>query len=192
MMTPEYLTAVATVVIAGFTFALWRSTDKLWKAGENTARRQLRAYLNVASYELTGVFTSAKPAIKLTIKNAGKTPATRVSTWCRIHMVEWPCSEEPTIETTNFAEGSMVIVGPGQTISIGDTLPGQLAAPDVVRLRPGPVGGGLRLLIKGQVKYYDTFGDPHVTTFRLWSWGVSESADGPAECRWAESGNEQD
>lgn len=192
MMTPEYLTAIATCVIAGFTYALWRSTDKLWKANENTSRRQLRAYLNVESYELTGVFTSAKPTINLTIKNAGQTPATRVSTWCRIHVVERPCNEEPAVETTNLAEGSMVIVGPGQSIGVGDTLLGPLAAPDVVRLRPGQDGGGLRLLIKGQIKYYDTFGDAHVTTFRLWSWGVSESADGPAECRWAESGNEQD
>lgn len=188
-MVSEIVTALATGAIAWFTWELRRSTDKLWKAGEETAARQLRAYVSVSSKELTGVFTGATPTIALTVKNAGQTPATHVTAWCRIHMVEWPSSSEPAIETTNLEEGSMTIIGPGQCVNIGANLHGPLAAVDVVSLRPG---GDYRLLIKGQIKYRDTFGDSHLTTFKLRSWGVSDSADGPAECRWAESGNELD
>jgi hypothetical protein len=186
-MGAELVTAVATCAIAVFTYTLWRSTNKLWEAGEANANRQLRAYVSVSAKELTGVFTGATPTIVLTVTNAGHTPATHVMSWCRIHFVEWPCKEEPCIETTNLSEGSISILGPGQPTNIGDDLRRYLTAEEVVKLRPK---GGYRLLIKGQIAYRDVFGDSHLTMFRLLSWGVGDSADGEVECRWADSGNE--
>jgi hypothetical protein len=96
-----FVTALATVFIAAFTWTLWQSTEKLWLAGKNelahsedTVRRQLRAYIGVEAddfafqipsehdpdYEPIDIAT-AKPGLifsdflNVTIRNFGQTPA---------------------------------------------------------------------------------------------------------------------
>jgi hypothetical protein len=84
------ITAAFTVVLAVFTGRLWYSTDNLWKAttelvrgAEDTAQRQLRAYVGVTvpDSELRypdQSLQSSDPSIfkiALEIRNSGQTPA---------------------------------------------------------------------------------------------------------------------
>lgn len=71
----------ATIALFLATCALWWSTRRLVKGAEDTAKRQLRAYIHVPSTELTihpeeiGGWTA-----NVTIKNFGQTPAYNMTT----------------------------------------------------------------------------------------------------------------
>jgi hypothetical protein len=55
---PEVWTALATIAVAFFTLTLWRSTDKLWHAGE----RQLRTSRQIAALQARQTRSAIKEA----------------------------------------------------------------------------------------------------------------------------------
>lgn len=71
----DAIIALATVVIAWFTWALSKSTANLWKAGDKTAKLQLQPYVFVDSAEISGVAVGGIPTATVLIKNFGKMPA---------------------------------------------------------------------------------------------------------------------
>ena len=90
------ITALATVAIGIFTLTLKLSTDRLWVAGEkqrqlyeDTAKRQLRAYLAVESGVRDGPHTLT-PHFKLVFKNCGQTPAYNGEGWVDAQVHEYP------------------------------------------------------------------------------------------------------
>jgi hypothetical protein len=87
------ITALATVAIGIFTLTLKLSTDRLWIASEkqrqlyeDTAKRQLRAYLSIelavrdGPHQLVPEFKA-----KITFKNCGQTPAYEGTLWMNIY-----------------------------------------------------------------------------------------------------------
>jgi hypothetical protein len=76
------ITAIATIFIAYFTFTLKGATDKLWNAGERqlthleeTAARQLRAYVSVQPAMLGDISPEKPPFFAFVERNNGLTPA---------------------------------------------------------------------------------------------------------------------
>jgi hypothetical protein len=68
-------TAVATVLIAIFTFTLWQSTSRLWRAGERHSERELRAYILATKPKITQLEVGKRIEIDAPYKNFGQTPA---------------------------------------------------------------------------------------------------------------------
>jgi hypothetical protein len=76
------ITAIATILIALFTFTLKRSTDSLWEAGErqrllseDTAKRQLRAYIGLVRNDMN----FERHEFIIVVKNSGQTPGMQVT-----------------------------------------------------------------------------------------------------------------
>jgi len=97
--------ALGTVLIAIFTYVLYRSTDKLWEAGErqlkhleNTAQRQLRAYVVAKAYDfdtekIVGSENGAEMVtVKIAIKNTGQTPAHDLRVVSKTELLRHPIS----------------------------------------------------------------------------------------------------
>jgi len=99
------VTALATLVVAVFTWRLFVATEKLWNSGENELKHaqvvsatQFRAYVGVSDSKLVG---SSKVKAQITLKNFGHTPASNVVHLCQIGLDAFPGS---TNTGANIAE----------------------------------------------------------------------------------------
>jgi hypothetical protein len=113
-------TALATIAIASFNWTLWQSTEKLWIAGEKqrklaeeTAERQLRAYVFIDGGSIQ-IRRTEKGRIFLTgyveFKKFGQTPAYNVNQWVRMEIFD----NEPD----NYCSATGITnsaIGPGGT-----------------------------------------------------------------------------
>lgn len=164
-----YLTAALAAItgaLAVFTAFLWGATKRLVGGSEETARRQLRAYVFLdPEKEFTFV---RKPSVTATVeteihvKNLGLTPAYDVfcHSWMTVDV--WPLPE-------NF-----VFVGPSgdEPLTRSVVPPGGLVHFHTGTCRPftpdelaAVESGARRLYIYGQITYTDTFGRQHWTNF---------------------------
>jgi hypothetical protein len=165
------ITAIATILIARFTFTLKRSTDSLWEAGErqrllseDTAKRQLRAYVTV-----NGVMRTKDPgdlngqgfAVLVDVKNSGQTPAYDFLQWARIEIREFPlvnrlpihCLENPTRgilppETKNLAFPTFT-----RALTVFE--------------ENAILANHTAVYVYGELDYLDVFGGRHLTRFRF-------------------------
>ena len=96
----EFWTALATIAIAAFTLTLKWSTDRLWTAGErqlahfeDTAERQLRAYIFPRHTKL--IDFNSNPLVQIIFKNSGQTPAYDTALWATVAVAAYPLENEP-------------------------------------------------------------------------------------------------
>src|SRR5450631_2653183 len=82
----EWLLFLATVALAVTTWLLVRGA-------ENTAERQLRAYIFPDGVIIANIQPS--PEITVTLKNSGQTPAHDHRLWATMAVAAYPLSEEP-------------------------------------------------------------------------------------------------
>jgi hypothetical protein len=153
------VTAVATIFIALFTLALRRSTDKLWNAGEaqralseQTAERQLRAYVSVElfghakfSRDVSGNFVCEIP---YKISNKGQTPALNVQIDINFIFAPQALTEDLPRPSKNAVRHSQYIV---PSASYTGTA--------VKAFSPGKTPSDIsqRLYVLGVVSYEDVF-----------------------------------
>ena len=117
------VTALATIAIAGFTWTLWRSTDKLWAATQRSAiiaERALtqleRPHLRVAIQDnnfkgfwdalasSAGAPIAANGTFNIIFKNYGKYPAfTKALHFSVVHSTSPPSSEGNPHTTRRYA-----------------------------------------------------------------------------------------
>lgn len=186
----DSLLVVFTAFLAAYTIRLFYATRRLAEGGEDTARRQLRAYINVSAKKLENVIESRVPRFVLTAKNFGQTPALNVRTLHGCRIVESAELGEFHVEpiNPNKKEGSRSILAPDSTessesflhearkrVTLGGSLWGELN-----------FSGKKRISIDGWIEYEDVFGQRHWTKFRLLSAGTGQKA----ALRWAPNGNE--
>jgi len=69
------LVVVFTIILASATIFLWRATRDLVNGAEDTAKRQLRAYVIPIMGDVRNFGTSALLEASIRIRNAGQTPA---------------------------------------------------------------------------------------------------------------------
>jgi hypothetical protein len=168
------ITALATLLIALFTLTLWRSTDKLWEAGErqlrlseDTAQRQLRAYIShqpLGAHFLNG-------HLKYFEQNFGKTPAKDVQMFvCVKDGSATPQDFKGPFERIEF----MSYIAPGQ--NIGKIIPGHTSKP--------------ALFLYGYVDYSDAFERKWRRRFAV-SYDFNRSKVGDEQWIWHNEHNDE-
>ena len=121
---------------------------------ENTAKRQLRAYCNVAEYGVTGVGVNYEPVFIVTAFNTGQTPAKTVKFDSEAALV-LNDGQHPDYYP-NVAAFASITVGSGRPISSRAALNRKLTQADWDDL----VSGKLILQVRAYGEYFDIFGDP--------------------------------
>ena len=144
------------------TYFLWRATKNLVKGAEETAERQLRAYIFLDGAVCTA--TAPAPAFVMTFKNFGQTPAKKGSYWID--------SAIDSPEATHFRKSSRRISGdfqlaPNSIIQIHELN----TEPEQLTLFPEQViafnEGRIAFFIFGCFEYTDAFDKRRMTNFRV-------------------------
>lgn len=186
--TLDRLTAFSTVALAVITFflalytaRLWGATDKLVKGAEETAQRQLRAYVHVRRAQASRDNDAILWA-KVEIQNFGQTPAYDVVQWIGIVGVSEGDIPNFTNPGSDFKKAKGII-GPGSFT--------EFLIPTHDKITPQKdaalMAGKATIYVYGEVFYRDVFNIPHVTKFRMFL-----SGEGSAEGKFknTEEGNE--
>jgi len=112
--------AIVTTFLAIFTAYLWDTTRKLAKSAEDTAKRQLRAFIfgkgiNFAPHIWDG--TIKEYVFWVTWENVGLTPGTDVCNWMEIKT--FPANQEQEIFFTPSDQRRPAVMGPRATTQTG-------------------------------------------------------------------------
>jgi hypothetical protein len=164
------ITAIASLFVALFTFTLWRSTDRLWNAGErqlqlsrDTAQRQLRAYLGVSLKTGPEIAANVAPRIFFIVKNYGATPARYIGHWAATTLSPHP--SEPNFSPHPLKEGE-INLNPGAEEGINISFR-ELSELEARQIREDTA----RLYVYGELCYLDAFGERQTTAFRYMTGG---------------------
>jgi hypothetical protein len=97
--------ASATVAIAEAAKSSAGAAERTVKTMEDTAERQLRAYVYVANASILEANSEYRPNIRIKFKNFGRTPAYEVRNTCRSMMVLTGKPDDTIVETTYHGRG---------------------------------------------------------------------------------------
>jgi hypothetical protein len=104
-----------TALLFIVTGLLWHATRSLVTGAEDTARRQLRAYVFVVDVAPgSGVQPPLAVSYRLTLKNSGQTPAYDVRIRGRLALV--PPGQAPPVPTEPLERTSRVVIAPGAVV----------------------------------------------------------------------------
>jgi hypothetical protein len=173
----EWLLSIVTLM-------LWGVTVRLVRGSEDTAKRQLRAYIHVSRTEVRDFLNVA--SFMLQYENRGQTPAHNLKVASYVTLEPTPVSEE--CFRRNLEYGSHGTLGPGGMpqffLKRG---PRQLTESETQQLRAGT----LAILFFGQIKYEDAFEAPRTTEFRYFISGENWLHEDGRMSLWP-SGNQAD
>lgn len=151
--------AVATIALVFATGLLWRSTKKLVTEAEDTAKRQLRAYVSTDTEVVT--IDGALPKVPthgIILRNHGQTPANQITHWTRLLVAEFPL-KEPLDRSEPVDVVIKSVLHPGADRHI-------VAEKDLTDDEFGAImKDGYALYFWGDVKYIDVFNNPQSTRF---------------------------
>ena len=155
--------AIATIALMVFTGKLWRATNRLVKGADDTARRQLRAYVTVDKAQIAGLGDGQVPVAHLIIKNAGQTPAYKLTgIGCIATGISWetllpPSTQNGPLEMTHSS------LGPGCIADQFHSAPRKLNPGDMDAL----LDGSTTIFVYGEIHYRDTFDVEHFIEYRF-------------------------
>lgn len=171
----DFVTAAATLVIAFFTFTLWRATDKMWDAGERqlehlaeTSERQLCAYVFPVEAVLTNFDVGHPVECKIVIKNSGQTPAYRLTHAAIIGLANFP-PEGSFPECDASQATSRTNLGPGAPLDKFGERSVPLSADEFGRLQAGTAA----LYLFGRIDFVDAFKRPRWVKYRYMTGGTA-------------------
>jgi hypothetical protein len=184
----ERTIAIFTVVLAIATGFLWWATRRLVHGAEETAQRQLRAYLNMEfGAVLLNSPTEDSATAWLRIKNLGATPAYNARAWLRFSI--GPTNTKP-FDQAGKSENETSL-GPTGEFNLMSTLSFSSNQLQVVRNKTFSV------FMWGRLDYIDAFKKPRYLTFKglmngdpgtiiidgdkALGWGFSPTAEGNEE-----------
>jgi hypothetical protein len=160
--------AVFTIVLALFTVRLAIATDKLVAGADDTAKRQLRAYILVDEANIGNFGPGAKPQVKITLRNFGQTPAYDVRQWSSLGVDHYP----PRLDVPKCEWGKEMAKCPIGPNGILFSIPPNnrpLLPDDFTAIK----GGGKAIYVIGGVRYSDAFGKDQATDFSLFFGGIA-------------------
>src|SRR6266446_1647796 len=144
---------VATVILAIATGALGYATHRLVKGAEQTAERQLRAYVHVRDVRMLLMNSGYDPNIHVIIKNYGQTPASSITN-------TFKCI--PILDRTREREFNF---DQAQTVELADLAPTQrvFSTPQLsinywASIKPLLHGKQQMFYVFGRIDYQDVFG----------------------------------
>jgi hypothetical protein len=163
--------ALTGVAVAAFTGTLWWSTRRLWRVtnktlrhSEQTAERQLRAYISVVKARFSDVEIGKRPKAKVTIRNSGQTPAFDLTA----NMLfangprDAPESQFSVIHA-KIKEQSRMSIGPNQKFKLNLTKDDAISPDEMAAINTGLSA----IYVIGNINYIDAFKNPRPATFRL-------------------------
>jgi hypothetical protein len=127
----------------------------------DTAKKQLRAYVNVAGAQVYNLNKANGRYIVVETQNFGQTPALDEQFWCGEHVREWPLQSTLSDAPRDLRMGVQTLP-PGRK-SVMRIPVGELSEFEECELREGRAG----VYFWGTIKYRDIFGDTHFTNIRL-------------------------
>jgi hypothetical protein len=160
--------AIATIVLAIATIKLWRATNSLWETGEHqlkhleqTAERQLRAYLAIADAFIKLVDNDTAIETTIMLRNSGQTPGYNFRTTTQVEIKAPPAMGSPYTVGALTPPWARSIIGPNTSHTIGPIRlvfhPGELEA---IR------NGSRTIFVLGRADYVDAFGADRHFIFR--------------------------
>lgn len=176
----EHIAAFATVVIAIYTIILGKATLGLRDATkstveslEQTAERQLRAYVAISAESVQNFDTTQPVRVQVALRNAGQTPAYELEFSGSVVVMTFPYVPGVTISYAFPDNISKTVLHPGHifyaTARTKD-IPTQKSIDDT------RIGTDYRVYAGGVARYKDAFGKQRETRF-LASAGGKDFAD---------------
>ena len=175
---------VATVILGGVTWKLWQVTGKLVKGADDTARRQLRAYVHIDEATIKSTKFAECPIITLIAKNFGKTPAYRVE-W-RTGFEFFSSLKEDDLPAP-ITERGHAPLGPTASVIRVEQWRDSFGEETIRQMKTGTGA----LYVWGILKYKDAFDDPHTTAYRL-KYEMTFNAEGLPVLGTCAKGNDAD
>lgn len=168
LANPNWWLVVLTATLAIATWRLVVKTRDLVTASRDTAKRQLRAYVNVFDVRATWKVepddvTMKRVRVEVFFKNTGQTPAHAVATWM---IARGMPTERPDFDPGDIEKeiDSLGVQGPGMINHLE-------YAPQIDNLTHGVIkawkAGVESLFVFGEIKYVDSFGADRSTSFRF-------------------------
>jgi hypothetical protein len=128
---------------------------------QDTAERQLRAYVGVSQFSISKVETGAPEAV-VHIKNFGQTPAYNMQTWIHMWITRHPLRIILPVAPESLLK-STAILHPG--CEVVHFMPKEPAVkPEHIASLGTPEG---TIYVYGEITYRDAFKNPRTTKFRL-------------------------
>lgn len=147
----EWLLFLATVALAITTWMLVRSA-------EDTAERQLRAYVFPKDVTIANIASS--PEVTVSLYNCGQTPAHDHTVWATMGVAGYPLLDEP-LPPANDPKESKGPLAPGDTTHFFATLETPITQAELNGMKEGRVA----IYVAGAVLYTDAFGKHRFTKF---------------------------
>jgi hypothetical protein len=179
------LIAFATLILSGFgvwyvkrtleaTLEAVEDTGKATEAmekqnriAEDTAKRQLRAYVSTDDEMVVGFYHGGPAIFSAKIHNRGQTPAYDLKVWSIVTAsIENPDTAKIK-HRGGFFDQSSAVLGPGQWVIHENGCQGPLNNDSFI----GIATGGIYIIFAGIISYKDTFGRRRLSTFKLFHRG---------------------
>lgn len=154
--------AVITFFLALFTAKLWKSTGDLAKGAEDTAKRQLRAYLSAQPNYIFSFDSTKLVEIKFTIVNHGQTPASQVQSAGFIDIFPYPLPSNYPLPNLPIVSKSKSVIHPNEVFHT-HVFAGRLFTTN--EIDQSVQGTQFRIYVFGKVNYVDAFGENRETIF---------------------------
>jgi hypothetical protein len=137
------------------------AADREYKLSEDTAKRELRAYVCIDSSEWR--FKAGVPTVTVAIRNCGQTPAYKVQGWLAAEIADYmPTLSLDKPNDAGFQLSSSVL-GPGGIVELEAFPMRKLTETD----RSGVQNGKRTFFAYGRISYEDAFQESRWTSFRL-------------------------
>jgi hypothetical protein len=145
-------------ILCLITFMLWGATARLVRGADETAKRQLRAYVYIEKADFT--FTQEDGwQINYRIKNFGQTPAHHVQLRSVLRVVDWR-DENTEIPTPDSDEALGSMAPSGDFYDYFDNIEGEANFDEIKN-------GTKAIYLVGSIHYDTVFGlGPRITNFR--------------------------
>ncbi len=178
--------AVSTIGLWLATLRLWRSSDRHVAHAEDTAERQLRAYLAFSVGQHITIKDRQLTEGWMVITNHGQTPAYECISWVACAIMSMKVVPE-VFDAARAGRDSTLrsksIIHPGEPHRVTIFPP----PPPTQEQNRGISDGTLRIYVFGEVTYTDAFNKKRMTTFCRFLVRENEGSDG--KLHTAEEGN---
>jgi hypothetical protein len=190
----KFWVSFGTLVLAAFTTILGiatailaYATRRLVDGADDTAQRQLRAYVFPQNSEIRKFGSDQSPEGWVEIRNTGNTPAYKLQRRGGIMLTPFPAQRFPEHDWTTPSSKSDL--GPGGEVYLGPiTFPNAFTREQIARV----VSGESAIYLWGEIRYIDAFKQPRTTKFRHFYRGNGTAQYGTVPTVHDNEGNESD
>ncbi len=161
-MQATVILAIVTAILAFFTYRLWRATKRLVEDSQDTAQRQLRAYLSAQPNYVFTFNPSILTEIKFSVFNHGQTPALQVQSAGLIDIFPYPLPPNHPFPNIPVSAKSRSVIHPSSGMDTHVFAVRLFAANEIAQ---AVAGTQFRIYIFGRVNYIDAFGTNRETKF---------------------------